>query len=82
MIRKASRTQASSSDDAETESKIPDTAGSTFTSDKVIQVIGLCSVLAGAVAYFCGASITSNYLIAGGMLMYIAVKIAAWWDRR
>lgn len=49
----------------------------------VIKVAGICIALAGGVwAMSLGQSKPSSYMMAAGALMFVAIKIAEWWERR
>ncbi len=49
----------------------------------LIKLLGVCVLASGAaMALFVGESGISNLMIAGGCLMYLAVKIGEWWDRK
>lgn len=49
----------------------------------LIKVLGIGTLVAGgAMAFLIGESVLSNLMIAGGVLMYLAVIIGEWWDRK
>jgi hypothetical protein len=49
---------------------------------KFIKLIGIFLFIIGVtMAFFTGQTTPSNYTIAAGCLMYLAVKIAEWWGK-